>query len=56
MASLDIAYINQLRNYVGLLYITDAVESTGNTNPYNKLPSYFAELVRLLDLKLGAYP
>ena len=56
VASFDIAYINRLRNYVGLLYMTDAVESTGNTNACNKLLSYFAELVRLLDPKLGAYP
>lgn len=49
VASLDAAYVNQLRNYVGLFYITDAIESAANSNPYNKLPSYFAELVGLLD-------
>ena len=49
VASLDAAYISQLRDYVGLLYITDAVESATDSNPYNKLPSYFAELVGLLD-------
>ena len=49
VASLDAACVSQLRNYVGLLYITDAVESATDSNPYNKLPTYFAELVGLLD-------
>ena len=47
--SLDAAYVSQLGNYVGLLYITDAVESATDSNPYNKLPIYFGELVGLLD-------
>jgi hypothetical protein len=47
--TLDAAYVNEAKSYVGLMYITDDVESETDGNPYNRLPSYFEELVRLLD-------
>ena len=51
VASLDPVYVAQLRGYVGLLYITDDVEKDADRNPYNSLPRYFADLVRLLDVQ-----
>lgn len=46
--SLDPAYVKQAAMYVGLLYITDDLESDGDRNPYNSLPPYFGQLVALL--------
>jgi hypothetical protein len=47
--TLDPDYVEEVKSYVGLLYITDDIEREGDGNPYNSLPSYFAELVQLLD-------
>jgi hypothetical protein len=47
--SLDPNYVDQVRNYVGLFYITSDVENEQDRNPYNTLPGYFADLVALLD-------
>ncbi len=47
--SLDPSYVDQVRNYVGLFYITSDVENEQDRNPYNTLPGYFADLVALLD-------
>ncbi|WP_415281067.1 spherulation-specific family 4 protein [Candidatus Nitrososphaera sp. FF02] len=49
ISTLDPEYVNQVKEYVGLLYITDDIENENDGNPYNRLPTYFAELVRLLD-------
>lgn len=49
IASLDPDYVNEVRNYVGLMYITDDIENEADGNPYNRLPAYFLELVGLLD-------
>ncbi|MGI0006201.1 MAG: hypothetical protein ACREAI_07285, partial [Nitrososphaera sp.] len=49
VASLDTAYVAEIKGYVGLLYITDDVEGEGDRNPYNSLPGYFEDLVELLD-------
>lgn len=51
VASIDPAYVNQVKGYVGLLYITDDVEQEGDgdANPYNSLPGYFEQLAALLD-------
>lgn len=49
ITTLDQEYVNEAKNYVGLMYITDDVEEAGDGNPYNELPSYFLDLVQLLD-------
>ncbi|MGI0020156.1 MAG: spherulation-specific family 4 protein [Nitrososphaera sp.] len=49
VASLDPAYVAEIKGYVGLFYITDDVEREGDRNPYNSLPGYFRDLVDLLD-------
>jgi hypothetical protein len=49
VASLDVGYVDEVREYVGFLYMTDDVESASDPSPYNTLPSYFADLVRFLD-------
>ncbi len=46
---LDAAYVDEANDYVGLLYLTDDVESLSDQNPYNTLPHYFEELLELLD-------
>jgi hypothetical protein len=51
--SLDQEYVNEAKNYVGLMYITDDIENEADGNPYNKLPAYFLELVQLLDAEDG---
>jgi hypothetical protein len=48
VASLDRAQVAQLRGHVGLFYVTDDIEKESDRNPYNSLPRYFADLVRLL--------
>lgn len=52
--SLDVGYVNEVKNYVGLMYITDDIENETDGNPYNKLPAYFLELVQLLDKSIVA--
>jgi hypothetical protein len=49
ISTLDAEYVNEAKNYVGLMYITDDIEESGDGNPYNELPAYFLELVQLLD-------
>ena len=49
ISTLDPEYVNQVKEYIGLLYITDDIENENDGNPYNRLPAYFAELVQLLD-------
>jgi hypothetical protein len=48
---LDPAYIDDIKDFIGLLFLTDAREGygDGDGNPYDVLPSYFGDLVRLLD-------
>lgn len=46
---LDPAYVEEIKDHIGLLYLTDALEDYYDGNPYDVLPSYFADLVRLLD-------
>jgi hypothetical protein len=53
VSSLDPSYVNQVRNYVGLFYITSDVENEQDRNPYNTLPVYFTDLVALLDTDLN---
>jgi hypothetical protein len=53
IAALDPEYVNEAKNYVGLMYITDDIENETDGNPYNKLPAYFLELVQLLDAETG---
>ena len=48
VAELDIGYVDEVRDYVGFLYMTDDVESVSDRNPYNTLPPYFEDLVRFL--------
>ena len=47
--ALDIEYLEQVREYVGFLYMTNDVESVIDPNPYNTLPYYFSDLVEFLD-------
>lgn len=47
--SLDPGYVYDAKEYVGFMYITDDVEDSFDTNPYNRLPPYFDQLVELLD-------
>lgn len=56
VSSLDPSYIDQVRNYVGLFYITSDVENEQDRNPYNTLPVYFTDLVALLDTDLNLGP
>ena len=51
ISTLDPDYISQIAEYVGLFYITNDVESADDTNPYNTLPSYFLDLVGMLDIQ-----
>ena len=50
ISHLDPAYVADAIEQVGFLYITDDVESTADTNPYNTLPPYFGDLVAMLEL------
>ena len=43
--TIDPAYVNNAKNYVSYMFITDDVQP----NPYNTLPSHFDELLSLLD-------
>jgi hypothetical protein len=43
--TLDVAAVNAIRPYVGLIWVTSGVEP----NPYNLLPPYFDALVAALD-------
>lgn len=45
---LDIEYIDSIRDYVGLIYMTNDVETDSDPNPYNTLPYYFADLIGFL--------
>jgi hypothetical protein len=47
--SLDPDYVDEIKDYVGIFYITDSVETAGDDNPYDALPSYFSDLLALLD-------
>lgn len=53
VAALDVAYVEEAIDYVSFLYLTDDVESLADQNPYNTLPSYFADLLELLDPSTG---
>lgn len=48
VANLDVGYVDEIRDYVGLLYMTNDIESASDPNPYNTLPHYFADLIRFL--------
>lgn len=46
--SLDLEYLDDIRKYIGLVYVTDDVENEQDRNPYNRLPQYFEELIAQL--------
>lgn len=48
IATLDLEYLDDIRKYIGLIYVTDDVENEQDRNPYNRLPQYFEELVAQL--------
>lgn len=48
MPAIDMQYLDGIRGYVGLIYITDDVENAKDRNPYNRLPHYFEDLVHQL--------
>ena len=47
--SLDVEYLDEALRHVGLIYITDDIESDVDGNPYNRLPQYFEDLVGILN-------
>lgn len=49
VADLDIGYVDEIREYVGFLYMTDDIDRPDDPNPYNTLPPYFGDLVGFLD-------
>jgi hypothetical protein len=49
ISSLDPDYVDEIKDYVGMFYVTDGFESAGNDNPYDTLPPYFSDLLALLD-------
>lgn len=51
VAELDLGYIDQVREYVGFLYMTNDIEKDSDRNPYNTLPHYFGDLVRFLNVQ-----
>lgn len=48
IAALDLEYLDDIRKYIGLIYVTDDVENERDRNPYNRLPQYFEELIAQL--------
>lgn len=48
IATLDLEYLDDIRKYIGLVYVTDDVENERDRNPYNRLPQYFEELIAQL--------
>lgn len=49
ISTLDPDYIGAIKEYVGMFYVTDGVETASDDNPYDTLPSYFSDLLALLD-------